>query len=202
MNWLDAVLLLILAVSVVRGFRMGLSRQVIGLVSVVAAIVLGLWMYGLAGAYLEPYLSSRRMANFGGFLLVFFAVLLAGSLAGFLIGKLLKITGLSFFDRLLGAGFGALRGTLISVALILGLMAFSAEGKPPQSVVRSHVAPYAVGAARVFAALAPHEMREGFRRSYGEVKSAWQTNVAESLRATPEVKKGPEAKKGKDERRN
>jgi len=189
MNWLDALLLLILVLSVVAGFRKGLSRQVIGLVSVVAAIVLGLWMYGWAGAYLAPYVSSRRMANFGGFVLVFCTVLLAGSLAAFLIGKILKITGLSIFDRLLGAGFGVLRGTLISVALILGLMAFSAEGKPPQSVVRSRVAPYAVGAARVFAAMAPHEMREGFRRTYSEVRSAWNKSIEQKLRESPRVEK-------------
>lgn len=182
MNWLDGVLLLILALSVAAGFRKGLSRQVVGLVSVVAAIVLGLWLYGLVGAYLAPYVSSRRLANFGGFVLVFCGVMLAGSLVGFAIGKILKFTGLSFFDRLLGAGFGVLRATLISVALILGIMAFSAEGKPPESVVRSRVAPYAVGAARVFAAMAPHEMKEGFRRSYGEVKAAWDRSVEEKLR--------------------
>jgi len=196
MNWLDGVLLLILALSVAAGFRKGLSRQVVGLVSVVAAIVLGLWLYGLVGAYLAPYVSSRRLANFGSFVLVFCGVMVAGSLVGFAIGKVLKFTGLSFFDRLLGAGFGVLRATLISVALILGLMAFSAEGKPPESVVRSRVAPYAVGAARVFAAMAPHEMKEGFRRSYGEVKAAWDRSVEEKLR---EATRG---EKKKDEKRN
>lgn len=196
MNWLDGVLLLILALSVAAGFRKGLSRQVVGLVSVVAAIVLGLWLYGLVGAYLAPYVSSRRLANFGGFVLVFCGVMVAGSLVGFLIGRILKFTGLSFFDRLLGAGFGVLRATLISVALILGIMAFSAEGKPPESVVRSRVAPYAVGAARVFAAMAPHEMKEGFRRSYGEVRAAWNRSVEEKLR---EATRG---EKKKDEKRN
>jgi membrane protein required for colicin V production len=196
MNWLDVVLLLILLFSVVGGFRKGLSRQIIGLVSVVAAIVLGLWTYGLAGAYLEPYVRSRRLANFGGFALVFCGVLVAGSLAGFLAGKILKITGLSFFDRLLGAGFGVLRATLVCVALILGLMAFSAEGKAPESVVRSRMAPYAVGAARLFAAMAPHEMREGFRKTYGEVKSVWNKGIEKELR------EAPGAEKGKDEKRN
>ena len=190
MNWLDAVLLLILAFSVLAGFRKGLSRQIIGLVSVVAAIVLGLWMYGLAGGYLAPYVSSRRLANLGGFLLVFCGVLVAGSLVGFLAGKILKITGLSFFDRLLGAAFGVLRATLVSVALILGLMAFSAEGKAPDSVVRSRVAPYAVGAARLVAAMAPHEMREGFRKTYGEVKSVWNKSIEKELRETPGAEKG------------
>jgi membrane protein required for colicin V production len=189
MNWLDAVLLLILMLSVVAGFRKGLSHQVIGLLSVVAGIVVGLWTYGLVGASLAPYLSTRRMANLAGFGMVFCGMLVAGSLLGFLVGKLLKITGLSFFDRLLGAGFGVLRGTMIAVALILGIMAFSIEGKPPDSVVRSRVAPYAVGTARVFAAMAPHEMREGFRRTYGEVKTAWNRTVEKELRDRPGAEK-------------
>lgn len=197
MNWLDAVVLFILALSVIAGFRKGLSRQVVGLVSVVAAIVIGLWTYGLAGGWLEHIfnISSHRVASFAGFGLVFCGVMLLGSLTAFLIHKFLKLTGLSFFDRVLGAGFGVVRGTLISVALVLGIMAFSAEGKPPESVVRSRMAPYAVGAARVFAAMAPHEMREGFRRSYGQVKSAWEKTIEKELRKMP---KGQEAK---DEKR-
>ncbi len=189
MNWLDALLLFIVTLSVIAGFRKGLSRQVIGLVSVVAAIVLGLWTYGLAGGWLASYISSRRAANFAGFGLVFCGVMLAGSLIGYLVHKVLKVTGLSFFDRILGAGFGVVRGTLISVALLLGIMAFSAEGKPPESVVRSRVAPYAVHAARVFAAMAPHEIREGFRRSYAQVKSAWNGAIEKKLRSVPSAEK-------------
>jgi membrane protein required for colicin V production len=185
MNWLDAVLLFILTLSLILGFRKGLSRQIVGLVSVVAAIVVGLWTYGLAGGWIAHYISSRRAANFLGFALVFIAVMLLGSLVGYVIHKFLKLTGLSFFDRVLGAGFGIVRGTLIAVALLLAIMAFSAEGKPPESVVHSRVAPYAVGAARVFAAMAPHEMREGFRRSYAEVKSKWQKTLDKELRKTP-----------------
>jgi membrane protein required for colicin V production len=195
MNWLDAVLLFILTLSVIMGFRKGLSRQIVGLVSVVAAIVIGLWTYGLVGAWVAHYISSKRAANFVGFALVFCGVMLVGSLVGYIIHKFLKFTGLSFFDRVLGAGFGVVRGTLIAVALLLAIMAFSVEGKPPESVVHSRVAPYAVGAARVFAAMAPHEMREGFRRSYGEVKSTWEKTLEKELR------KNPNGRKEKDERR-
>lgn len=189
MNWLDAVLLFIIVLSVIAGFRKGLSRQIIGLVTVVVAIVLGLWMYGLAGHWLTPYVSSPRAANFGGFALVFIGVMLAGSLIGYVVHKFLKFTGLSFFDRILGAAFGVVRGVLISVAVILGIMAFSAEGKPPESVVHSRLSPYVVHAARVFAAMAPHEMREGFRRTYAQVKSAWNGAVEKKLRITPSAEK-------------
>ena len=45
MNWLDLVLLLIVAASVYMSFRKGLSREIIGLVSVVLALLLGIWFY-------------------------------------------------------------------------------------------------------------------------------------------------------------
>lgn len=174
MNWLDVVLALLLLASVAASFRKGLSREVIGLVAVCLALVLGIWLYGLVGTYLLPYLSSRSVANFAGFAIVFCGVMLLGGLVSLMVGKFLKITGLSFFDHVLGAGFGILRGMLIAVALVTGIMAFSTDDRPPASVVNSHIAPYVVGAARVVAAIAPHEVKEGFRRTYARVKSAWK----------------------------
>ena len=182
MNWLDVVLLAILAASVAMSFRKGLSREVIGLASVVLAILLGIWFYGTAGSFLAPYLSSRALANFAGFLLVFCGVMLAGNLVGYLVGKFLKVTGLSIYNHLLGAAFGAARGILISVALILAIMAFSQGDKPPSSVVNSRTAPYMMDTARVFAAIAPHELKEGFRKTYDQVKSAWGKALEEDIR--------------------
>lgn len=174
MNWLDVVLALIVLASVIAGFRKGLSRQVMGLVSVAVALVAGIWLYGLVGSYLLPYLHSRTAANFAGFGVVFCGVMLLGSLMSVLLGKLLRVTGLSIFDHALGAGFGILRGILISIALIMGIMAFSPGEDPPASVVHSRSAPYVVDAARVAAAMAPHELREGFRKTYDQVKTAWR----------------------------
>ena len=48
MNWLDVVLLAVLAVSAALSFRKGLTREVVGLASVVLAILLGIWFYGSA----------------------------------------------------------------------------------------------------------------------------------------------------------
>jgi membrane protein required for colicin V production len=175
MNWLDVVLLLILAGSVFASFRKGFSREVIGLVSVVLALVLGIWFYGTAGAYLIPYVSSRAAANFGGFLMVFCGILLAGSLVSFVVGKFLRITGLSVFDHALGAVFGAVRGIVISIALIMAVLAFSPDGHPPDSVVHSRMAPYVTGAASICAAAAPHELQEGFHKTYAQVKQTWQS---------------------------
>jgi membrane protein required for colicin V production len=189
MNWLDIVLLVILAASMVLSLRKGLSREIIGLAAVILAIVLGVWFYGIAGALFEPHLSSRGAAHFAGFVVVFAGVLLAGAVVSAIVGKFLKATGLSWFDRMLGAIFGLARGVLIGIALILGIMAFSTSGNPPPSVVESRTAPYVVDAARLIASIAPHELREGYRKTYAQVKSAWQKTLEDGIRRLPDTEK-------------
>jgi membrane protein required for colicin V production len=189
MNWLDLVLILILCVSIVTSLRKGLSREVIGLVAVIAALVLAAWFYGSAGAVVAPYVSSPHIAHFIGFALVFVAVLLLGGLVSFVVGRFLRVTGLSIFDHLLGAVFGLVRGVLIGVALVMGLMAFSPASGPPGYVVHSRVAPYVIDAARVVASMAPHEVREGVRKTYVEVKSAWGKTLEDGIRKLPSPEK-------------
>jgi membrane protein required for colicin V production len=189
MNWLDIVLALILAVSVASSFRKGLSREVIGLVSVVLALVLGIWFYGTAGAYLSPLISSHTAANFAGFWVVFCGVMLMGGLVSFIVGKFLRVTGLSIIDHALGAAFGLARGIIVTIALIMGMMAFSRGGTPPAAVVGSRLAPYVVDAARFFAGMAPHELKEGFRKSYAQVEAAWSNALDNGIRSVPNGKK-------------
>jgi membrane protein required for colicin V production len=194
MNWLDVVLLIILAGSIFTSFRKGFSREVIGLISVVLALLLGSWFYGTAGSYLLPYVSSRAAANFGGFLIVFCGIALIGSLVSFVVGKFLRVTGLSIFDHALGAVFGVVRGIVISIALIMAIMAFSPSAQPPASVVHSRMAPYVTGAANICVAIAPHDLKAGFHKTYAQVKEAWQTALDKGIRR-------PQAEKGENEKR-
>jgi membrane protein required for colicin V production len=177
MNWLDVILLLIVGASVIGSLRKGLSRQVIHLAAVVLGIMLGAWFYGAAAAYLLPHVSSPTAANLGGFLLVFCGVLLLGAMVSWTVGKFLRVTGLSIVDHLLGAAFGLLRGLLVAVALIMGVMAFSKDGTPPRAVEESRLAPYVSQAARVFAAMAPHQLKEGFHTSYEQAETYWDHAV-------------------------
>ena len=194
MNWLDIVLIAILAGSVLTSFRKGFSREVIGLVSVILALIVGSWFYGTAGSFLLPYLSSRSMAMFAGFMLIFFGVILLGTVVSVTVGKFLKVTGLSFFDHILGAVFGLARGLLIAVALVLGMMSFSPGEQAPAGVVNSRLAPYVVDVAHVVSSIAPFELKEGFRKTYAQVKSAWGKALDRRVPSLPGEKKENERK--------
>jgi membrane protein required for colicin V production len=195
MNWLDVVLLLVLAVSLMTSFRKGFSREVIGLVTGIAALILGIGLYGTAGAFLLPYVNTPASAHFAGFFVVFFAVLLLGAVVNHIVGRFLKVTGLSFVDHALGAAFGLVRGILVAVALIMGMMAFSPGERPPDAVVESRLAPYVASASRVVVAVAPHELKEGFRKTYGELRTIWDKELEKGIRTGPNTEKGENERK-------
>ena len=177
MNWLDVVLALLILISTLMATRKGFSREIIGLTAAISALMCGLWFYGPAGAFLMPYVSSPQVAHFAGFFLVFVGVLIVGAIVGAMVSRMLRKVGLSAFDRALGAVFGIIRGVLVSVALITAMMAFTPELKgsgPPDAVVQSRMAPYVLEASRMFAAIAPRELKDGFHRHYEQVKSAWE----------------------------
>ena len=185
MNWLDVILLILVGGSVISAFMQGFSRELVGFAAAVAALVLGCWFYGTVAGYLLPYLSSKAIADFIGFLLVFCAVLAVGAIVGRVLRTFMKAAGLSFVDRVLGAGFGFVRGMLLAIALLMAIMAFSPQGKAPRAVVESRLSPYVMDAVRVSTAMAPYELREGFRKSYEEVKLVWKQALREGIRALP-----------------
>lgn len=171
-NWLDYLLMLIVAASAACGVAKGFARSGIGLLAALAGLVLGIWFYGTAGSFLQPYVSTPAIANFIGFWIVFLACLLVGALAGKLLAALFKWAGLSWFDRALGGLFGLLRGLVGAVAVVLLLLAFPRQA-PSQAVANSRCAPYLAGAARACAAMAPRELRDAFQSSYDRVKEIW-----------------------------
>lgn len=181
MNWLDYVLLAILLFSTVMSARKGFSREVIGLAAAFLALVLAMWFYGLAGSWLIPYVSSPRVANLLGFFLVVIAVLICGWMLGSLVRRFLRTVGLSFFDRLLGAAFGLVRGLLIAMALLTAFLSFGPQvdsNTVPASMLHSRLAPYVLDASHVIVAVAPMELKSRFRKQYAQVKTLLEKNAS------------------------
>jgi membrane protein required for colicin V production len=179
MNWLDYVLIAILLISALFSMRKGFSREIIGLAAAILALVLAMWFYGLAGSWLIPYVSSPRIANLAGFLLVILAVLLLGWFLGWIVSRFLRTIGLSFFDHMLGAAFGLLRGLVIAITLLTAYMAFGPEVDSrmvSDSLLHSRIAPYVLDASRAFVTLAHMELKASFLRQYALVKSLVEKN--------------------------
>jgi membrane protein required for colicin V production len=185
MNWLDVALVILLVGSVASAFSKGFVRESIGLAAAFIGLLCGAWFYRMPGDILRPYLSSREAANLCGFLLIFVGAILLGWLVSKLVGMVVKVVGLSWLDRLLGAAFGAARGVIVCVALITAIVAFapgSDPKTPPQSVVNSRIAPYMLDAAHLLTMATPKELRDEFALRYEQIKRIWEDAIKHGLR--------------------
>ena len=188
MNLLDLLLVIIVGASVVTGFMAGFARVGIGFMATVAGLVCGFWFYGIPAAWLHQHLKSAVASNLIGFFVVFFGFVFAGALLGKLLSKLFRWTGLSWLDRLLGGGFGLVRGSLIAVAFVSVLLAFTPRPLP-NWMVDSMVLPYAIDASNLCAALAPNALKEGFRESMRDIRKAWDEQMRKKRKEHPDLKK-------------
>lgn len=169
---LDYLLAAILAISVLASFFRGFAHELISLGALLWGLILGLWFYGSLSPVFLPYVKTPEIASLAAFLAILVAALVAGAILAGVAARLVKKAGLRWFDRLLGASFGLVKGLLIGVALVLGLMVF-----PPGTgvVERSQLAPYMVLGARALVAIAPADLRARFHAGLEQVRKIWDT---------------------------
>jgi len=176
---LDIVLIAIVGGSVVFGFLAGFARAGIGFLATVTGILFGFWFYGIPAVWIHKFVSSVAFSNLMGFLVVFFACAIVGGLIGKLLSKLFRWTGLSWLDRLMGGGFGLVRGSLIAVAFVAVLMAFTPLPVPAW-MTGSALLPYAIDGSNIIASLAPRALKGPVDESIREVRQAWDDQVRKS----------------------
>jgi len=178
-SFLDLVLIAIVGGSIVSGFLAGFARAGVGFLAAITGVLFGFWFYGIPAAWVHKFISSVAVSNLVGFLVVFVACVTLGGLVGLLLSKLFKWTGLSWLDRLMGAGFGFVRGGLIAVAFVSVLLAFTPRPVPAW-MTGSFLLPYAIDTSNVLASLAPRALKDPVRDSVREIRQAWDDQVRKS----------------------
>ena len=116
---LDWVFALVLLASLLLGALRGLVYEVLSVVSWIAAFLLA-QMFAPDIARWIPMGDSSQVAKYAAaFVLVFLLVVIAGALLAWLTKKAVEAVGLRPVDRVLGAGFGLLRGALLLMAIAI-----------------------------------------------------------------------------------
>ncbi len=194
MSLLDLLVVIVVGASVASGFVAGFARVSIGFIAAILGVVFGFWFYGVPAEWVHHYLKSTTLSNLIGFMLVFWAVLMVGSLLAKLCSKLFKWTGLSWLDRLLGAAFGLVRGALIALAMIAVLLAFTPRPMP-NWMVKSEVLPYAMDASSALSELAPNPIKAAFLDSMHELRRLWAEQLQKSRAEVRSLKQPAKGKK-------
>ena len=168
---LDWIVLGILLYSVVVSWFKGFVREVLGLITVLAAALISAWFYRDVGNLFKDVARTENLALFFGFSVTFLVVLIAGFVTIWVITKFMKFAKLEWADRLLGAAFGFVRGWLICAVILLAVTAF---GVQTERLKNSELAPYFLPGSRVIAMMTPYEMKAKFLVGYRTLERLWR----------------------------
>jgi membrane protein required for colicin V production len=171
LNFLDWILVLLLVASIVTSAMKGFVRELMGIASLVAAFILGSWFYRVASTPFKEVVKNENIALFLGFAIVFLGTILGGALVAWVVQKVIKFAKIQWFDRLLGAAFGFVRGWLLGSIVFLVLTSFNLQA---EEVRNSHLAPYYLPGARVIAFAAPADLKSRFMDGYRTVEKWWR----------------------------
>ncbi len=121
--WLDWALLAVLAVSVLVGVVRGLVFECLSLAGWVVAWFAAQWAAPQLAPWVPVGVAGSALNLAVALALCFVAALVAWALLARLVRLLIHATPLSLVDRLLGGGFGLLRGVvlLLAVATLVAL---------------------------------------------------------------------------------
>jgi len=170
-NLLDAVVLLILFGSVVYSALKGFVRELLGMLSLVAAFFISVSFYRVASEPFKEVVKTENIALFLGFASIFLGTLIVGALVIWAVQKLVKFAKVQWFDRLLGAAFGFIRGWILGSVVFLVLTSFDLQS---ERIRDSQLAPYYLPGARIIALATPNDLKTRFMDGYRLVEKWWR----------------------------
>jgi membrane protein required for colicin V production len=165
MNWIDVILISILALTTILGVVKGLVKQIFGLLAVIIGLILALGFYSQVSSLYLRFISNEVLAHFLGFLTIFLIVLCLGWVSSYTLSKFIK-GPLRFLNNILGGGLGLLKGILICGVVVFALLVFPISKK---ALKESALSPVCLQMTRAIISLIPKELKERFKEAYKEV---------------------------------
>src|SRR5690606_12718687 len=146
MTGFDIIVLLIVGVAAIGGFMRGFVQEVLSLCAWLMAVVAIYYLHTDLSAKLYEYLDTPSAATVLAFALLLLVPYVAMKLIARVAGRASRNSVLGPFDRVLGFGFGAVKGVIIVVMafslLVLGYDTVWGIGGRPDWMTTARTYPF------------------------------------------------------------
>lgn len=168
-TWPDYVIIAVIGLSTLISLIRGFVREAFSLIVWVVAIWLAFEFSPNLSEPFKAFVGSESIRLIIAFFVILVVVVIVGAILNYLFSLLVRKSGLSGTDRLIGIIFGAARGVMVVGALVL-IGNLSAVGKT-NSWQDAQLLPYFDGLANWMGGFIPDQFKELEMSSFIPVKS-------------------------------
>ena len=158
----DIIVVLIVLLFLVRGLWIGFVRQLAAFCALVGGYWLAAHYHGEIAPFAARFLENPKLIFVVSFVCIFLIAAMAFGLLGKLLRRVMEITLMGWFDRLVGGGLGLVKGAVVT-SLLYMFLASSLSGSN-DVLKKSLSAPYLeLGAAQLQTFINDPRLREYFQ---------------------------------------
>jgi len=117
MNWLDIVIIVLLAITTLIGLRIGIIKAVLSLAGVIIGVILAGRFYVALSEQLT-FIPQENLAKIAAFAIILVIVMLVAGILASVLKWLASIVMLGWVNRLGGAVFGFVLGAIFCGVLL------------------------------------------------------------------------------------
>ncbi|MBW1899289.1 MAG: CvpA family protein [Deltaproteobacteria bacterium] len=172
MNPFDIFICILLAFCLIRGLFRGLVSELSSIICVLGGFYAAYTYYQAVSIPLSKWITNTDYLNIFSFFIIFTAIFICISLMGKLIKIILKIVLLGWFDRISGAGFGAVKGILIAAVLLFTFTTFLPQGS--SFVKNSVISPYISTIAEKMTRFVAKKLNRSFTINNKGLREFWK----------------------------
>jgi membrane protein required for colicin V production len=141
LNWVDWIIVVVLTLSTLLSLWRGFVREALSLLAWILAYVAANIFADSLAATLAGVIENVTGRYIVSFVIIFVGVLIIGNLINAVMRRVIKLTGLSTLDRLMGTAFGFTRGLIVVLVAV-----FIAQELLPmqrqQGILESQIMPH------------------------------------------------------------
>ena len=161
MNWLDIVIIVLIAVPILIGLKMGIIRAILSLAGVIIGILLAGYFYAMLAEKLT-FIPQENLAKIAAFAIIFIGIMIIAGILASILEKMISLVLLGWVNHLGGAAFGFLLGAIFCGALLAIWVNFLGAG---ETIAESSLATLLLDRFPMVLALLPDEF-DAIRRFF------------------------------------